>query len=56
MSLTYQSPESVLLGNTYNAEVFVLKNTWNLEEVDLDKKLEQNGTRKTASANQTPDK
>lgn len=50
MSLTYQSPESVSLGKTYNAEVFVLKNTWNLEEVDLDQKLQQNGNRKTAVA------
>jgi hypothetical protein len=39
MSLTYQSPESVSIGKTYNAEVFVLENRWNLEEVDLDKKL-----------------
>lgn len=49
MSLTYQSPESVVIGKTYNAEVFVLKNTWNLEEVDLDKKLQQNGSPKTAA-------
>ncbi len=54
MSLTYQSPESVSIGKTYNAEVFVLENRWNLEEVDLDKKLQQNGSRKTAAANQNP--
>ena len=53
MSLTYQSPESVSIGKTYNAEVFVLKNTWNLEEVDLDKKLQTNSGRKTAVSNQT---
>lgn len=52
MSLTYQAPQSVSLGKTYNAEVFVLKNTWNLEEVDLDNKLQTNGNRKTASTNQ----
>lgn len=56
MSLTYQSPESVSIGKTYNAEVFVLENRWNLEEVDLDKKLEQNGGRKSQAANQTTDK
>ena len=54
MSLTYQSPESVSIGKTYNAEVFVLENRWNLEEVDLDKKLQQSGTPKTAAANQLP--
>jgi hypothetical protein len=54
MSLTYQSPESVSIGKTYNAEVFVLENRWNLEEVDLDKKLQQSGVRKTVAA-QTPE-
>ncbi|MDQ2747434.1 MAG: hypothetical protein M3T96_09260, partial [Acidobacteriota bacterium] len=49
MSLTYQSPESVVVGKTYNAQVFVLENRWSLEEVDLDKKLQQNGSRKTAA-------
>ena len=39
MSLTYQSPESVSIGKTYNPEVFVLENSWNLPEVDLDKKV-----------------
>ncbi len=39
MSLTYQSPESVSIGKTYNKDVFVLQNSWNLQEVDLDKKL-----------------
>jgi len=38
MSLTYQSPESVTIGKTYTADVFVLENRWNLPEVDLDKK------------------
>ena len=51
MSLTYQSPESVSIGKSYNPDVFVLQNSWNLEEVDLDKKLQQNGG-KTAAANQ----
>ncbi len=39
MSLTYQSPESVSIGRTYDPEVFVLENSWNLPEVDLDKKV-----------------
>lgn len=38
MSLTYQTPETVSVGKTYNPDVFVLKNTWNLPEVDLDKR------------------
>ncbi|MGI9055375.1 MAG: hypothetical protein ACR2F2_06180 [Pyrinomonadaceae bacterium] len=42
MSLTYQSPESVSIGKTYPDKAFNLENTWNLEEVDLDKKLLEN--------------
>ena len=42
MSLTYQSPESVSIGKTYPEKAFVLENTWELEEVDLDKKLLEN--------------
>ncbi|MBC7898652.1 MAG: hypothetical protein H7070_01245 [Saprospiraceae bacterium] len=41
MSLTYQTPEAVTIGKTYPAAAFVLENTWNLEEVDLDKKLQE---------------
>ena len=41
MRLTYQSPEAVTIGKTYNASVFVLENSWGLEEVDLDKKLQE---------------
>jgi hypothetical protein len=41
MSLTYQSPESVSIGKTYNPDVFVLENRWKLPEVDLDKKLSE---------------
>ena len=41
MSLTYQSPESVTIGKTYNTDVFVLENRWNLPEVDLDKKVQE---------------
>ena len=41
MKLTYQTPEAVTIGKTYPANAFVLQNTWDLEEVDLDKKLEE---------------
>jgi len=41
MSLTYQTPETVTIGNTYKESVFVLQNSWELEEVDLDKKLQE---------------
>lgn len=41
MSLTYQSPEMVSIGKTYNQEVFDLKNSWDLPEVDLDQKLQE---------------
>ena len=36
ISLTYQSPESVVLDKEYQPEVFVLENKTNLPEVDLD--------------------
>lgn len=39
MRLEYQSPEDVMIGRTFPEKAFVLENTWNLEEVDLDKKL-----------------
>lgn len=41
MRLEYQSPEDVSIGKTYQEKVFNLENTWNLEEVNLDKKLLQ---------------
>jgi hypothetical protein len=53
MSLTYQSPESVSIGKIYNADVFVLENRWNLEEVDLDEKLREAASRKSQAENQT---
>lgn len=52
MSLTYQSPESVEIGETYPPEAFVLENRWNLPEVDLDKKLEEITSQKSYSNNQ----
>jgi hypothetical protein len=41
MSLTYQTPEAVTIGKTYPPTAFVLQNSWGLEEVDLDKKLQE---------------
>jgi len=41
MKLTYQTPEAVTIGKTYPERAFVLENTWGLEEVDLDKKLQE---------------
>lgn len=41
MRLTYQTPEDVTIGKQYPDAAFVLQNTWNLEEVDLDKKLRE---------------
>lgn len=60
MSLTYQAPETVSIGRTYKPEVFVLENTKNLPEIDLDKKLQEanvqqpaaKGTSKAAAKNQ----
>lgn len=48
MSLTYQTPETVTIGKTYPASAFVLQNTWQLEEVDLDKKLRETQAAKPA--------
>jgi len=36
LTLSYQSPESVVLDHEYPADVFELTNKWNLPEVDLD--------------------
>jgi uncharacterized protein YceK len=46
MRLTYQTPEAVSIGKTYPATAFELKNEWNLEEVDLDQKLQEAKSRK----------
>ncbi len=44
MKLSYQTPETVTIGNTFPDAAFVLQNSWNLEEVDLDKKLHEAST------------
>lgn len=41
MKLTYQMPEDVKIGRKYPETAFVLQNTWGLEEVDLDQKLQE---------------
>ncbi len=47
MRLTYQSPEDVSIGKTYPEAAFVLENRWNLEEVDLDQKLQEARSQRT---------
>src|SRR5687767_6582399 len=41
MKLTYKTPGDVTIGKTYPTTAFVLENTWELEVLDLDKKLEE---------------
>ena len=41
MRLRYQTPEDVTIGQTYPPTAFVLQNTWELEVLDLDKKLQE---------------
>lgn len=52
MSLTYQSAENVTIGKSYNQDVFVLKNTWGLEEVNLDERLKGTVGQKSTANNQ----
>ncbi len=51
MKLTYQVPEAVKIGRKYPETAFVLQNTWELEVVDLDKKLQELTAQKPVSAN-----
>jgi hypothetical protein len=39
MKVTYQAPSAVMIGNEFPAAAFTLENKWNLEEVDLDRRL-----------------
>jgi len=39
MTLTYQAPETVAIGNTFPDTAFVLQNSWNLPELNLDTRL-----------------
>jgi hypothetical protein len=53
ISLTYQSPASVTInGKGYQASAFELKNTWGLEEVNLDDKLREANGNQSAISNQ----
>ena len=49
MKLTYQIPGDVKIGRKYPETAFVLQNSWGLEEVDLDKKLEESLAQKPAT-------
>jgi hypothetical protein len=53
MSLTYQAPEAVSIGRTYPPAAFVLQNSWNLEVVDLDKKLQEITAQRPAAVPQS---
>ena len=50
MKLTYQTPSAVTIGKTYPATAFVLQNSWELEEIDLDKKLQEATTPRPANS------
>ncbi len=41
MRLTYSDPGAVTIGTKFPDTAFVLQNSWNLEEVDLDQKLRE---------------
>jgi len=51
MRLRYQTPETVAIGQSYPPAAFVLENSWQLEELDLDKKLQELLASKPAEAN-----
>lgn len=52
MRLRYQTPEDVKIGSVFPETAFVLQNSWNLEEVDLDAKLRE--TSAATPVNTTP--
>lgn len=51
MKLTYQSPGAVTIGNPFPGDAFVLKNSWGLEEVDLDRRLAEAPVSQPSSSN-----
>lgn len=54
VTLKYQSPKNVSVGKIYQDRVFALENRWNLEELDLDKKLkEMTSLKNIRTANQS---
>jgi hypothetical protein len=54
MKLTYQRPDAVVIGRVYPSTAFLLENTWNLEEVDLDLKLREAAAQRPAGTPTTP--
>jgi hypothetical protein len=52
MTLRYQTPAEVVIGQTYKLSAFVLQNSWNLEELDLDKKLLELSASRFGNSNQ----
>lgn len=52
MTLKYQVPEKVAIGEIYPTTAFVLQNSWELEVLDLDKKLQEINAARPANANQ----
>lgn len=56
MRLKYQSPKSVSIGKDYPDRAFVLENSWNLEELDLEKKLADIQSQQTQSGGDTKTK
>lgn len=51
MRLRYQTPETVAIGQSYPPAAFVLENSWALEVLDLDKKLQEMLAARTGTAN-----
>ena len=49
MKLTYQTPEAVSIGKTFPDAAFMLQNSWDLEEIDLDEKLKEENCRSAAA-------
>lgn len=41
ISLSFQNPSGVIIGKEYQEHVFILENSWNLPELDLDQKLRE---------------
>jgi len=53
MKLTYQTPQAVTIGNAFPDTAFILQNSWHLEEVDLDKRLNEASLDRQADPAQT---
>jgi hypothetical protein len=52
MKLTYQTPQAVSIGNAFPDAAFVLQNSWKLEEIDLDKRLNEASLNRPADPGQ----